>query len=258
MAEIAFQPGHVFFRPDDPADRAYLLVAGEVELLAAGRRVAVFAPGDVFGEMSLIEERPHRMTARATAAGRAETLSREEFEDGLLRDPARCRAYLVSLFERLRGLAAGGDPPADAAAPDRVTLVPLTPVAARGVPEVGLTVPRLPFRIGRASSHALDRNDLDLPDDRPHTVSRSHCQLELDPAGGVRVRDRALPGHGGERRPDRRPRRHDDRPAPAGRQHAGPGRARLADPVPGGRRGRPLTPTVARWVHRLASTAEPP
>ncbi|MFO0852324.1 MAG: cyclic nucleotide-binding domain-containing protein [Gemmataceae bacterium] len=190
MAEIAFQPGHVFFRPDDPADRAYLLVAGEVELLVAGRRVAVFAPGDVFGEMSLIEERPHRMTARATAAGRAETLTREEFEDGLLRDPARCRAYLVSLFERLRGLAAGGDPPADAAAPDRVTIVPLTPAAARGVPEAGLAVPRFPFRIGRASSHALDKNDLDLPDDRPHTVSRSHCQLELDPAGGVRVRDR--------------------------------------------------------------------
>jgi CRP-like cAMP-binding protein len=110
MPEQEFIAGHVFFRPGDPGDRAYLLGAGKVELLAGTAepftRVGLFEPGDVFGEMALIEERPRTFTARAVTAGRVTPMTRDEFEHQLSHDPARARQYLRSLFERLRTLTA--------------------------------------------------------------------------------------------------------------------------------------------------------
>src|ERR1700722_899950 len=82
MTEQEFDAGHVFFRPGDSGDRAYLLHEGKVELLTgaveAYTRVGLFDPGAVFGEMALIEERPRVYTARAVTAGRATAMTRDE------------------------------------------------------------------------------------------------------------------------------------------------------------------------------------
>jgi CRP-like cAMP-binding protein len=223
MTEQEFAAGHVFFRPGDPGDQAYLLHEGQVELLAgagdAFTRVALFEPGDVFGEMALIEERPRVLTARAVTAGRANPMTRDEFERQLTHDPARTRQYLRSLFERLRSLTAriGGEiepgragppgPPADPGRPAPVELPPgpgtptgwvvvvhpLTHKAAETLPDQGLRVTRFPLRIGRAAGagerDALDLNDLWLLDGKPFNVSRNHCEIHVDGSGLV-VRDR--------------------------------------------------------------------
>lgn len=223
MTELDFAAGHVFFRPGDPAGRAYRLLAGEVEVLAGppdrAVRVGLFGPGDVFGEMALVEERPRAATARATTAGRAAAMSREEFEQLLTTDPVGARRYLCSLFERLRSLSAqvageialADDPagewvalgtaaglpelptPAGHATGWAAVLHPLTRKAAQTLPDEGLRVARFPFRIGRASDahepEALDLNDLWLLDAIPFNVSRNHCELVAG-RGGVSVRDR--------------------------------------------------------------------
>jgi CRP-like cAMP-binding protein len=214
MTEQHFAAGHVFFRPGDPGDRAYLLLAGEVELLAgAGEpftRVGLVGPEEVFGEMALIEERPLTLTARAVAAGRACPMTRDEFEHLLTTDPARTRQYLRSLFERIRVLTArlGGDvPPAPpgprgpaelppgpgAPAGWVVVLHPLTRKAAETLPDEGLRVTRFPLRIGRAAGakerDALDLNDVWLLDEPPYNVSRNHCEIDVGRDGPV-VRDR--------------------------------------------------------------------
>lgn len=110
MTEQEFAAGYVFFRPGDAGDRAYLVRAGEIELLAGTdelfTRVALFVPGDVFGEMALVEERPRDFTARAVTSGRISPITREEFEHQLVHDPAVTRQYLRSLFERIRILTA--------------------------------------------------------------------------------------------------------------------------------------------------------
>src|SRR5262245_18614413 len=141
MATRTFATGDTLFRAGDPADRAYLMESGQVEILDGTTRVALLGKGEVVGEMALIEERPHARSARAVSAGSAQSLSREEFEHGLLHDPKRCRDYLVRLFERLRTLSerAPESPPAvtSAAAP-RVTLHPLTHKSAETLPDDGL------------------------------------------------------------------------------------------------------------------------
>ena len=95
MNDQEFAVGHVFFHAGDPGDQAYLLNGGQVELLAGQaapyKRVGLFGAGDVFGEMSLIEERPRVFTARAVTAVKATPITREEFEHQLTHDPARTR-----------------------------------------------------------------------------------------------------------------------------------------------------------------------
>ncbi len=226
MTEQAFEAGHVFFRPGDSGDRAYLLHDGQVELLTgsvqAYTRVGLFEPGDVFGEMALIEERPRVYTARAVTAGRATTMTRDEFEHLLTHDPARTRQYLRSLFERLRSLAARltgevelvGErapsalvPIAEPVRPTPLELPvgtgkpagwvivvhPLTRKAAETLPDAGLLVTRFPLRIGRVTDpnerEALDLNDLWLLDNMPYNVSRNHCEIDVGREGPV-VRDR--------------------------------------------------------------------
>ncbi len=233
MADVRYAAGTFIFRAGDPGDRAYRLEAGQVELLAgpaeAPVRAVVLGPGDVFGEMSLIEERPRSMSARAVTDSAASLMTRDEFERLLTADPARTRQYLRSLFERLRTLAAHADvaePPAVAraaalaagaddeelpealpvgpvdlpTAPDfgvaaglAVVVHPLTRRAAETLPDDGLRVTRFPLRVGRAAdaaeADAFDLNDLWLLDTKPYHVSKNHFAVELDGRGAV-VRDR--------------------------------------------------------------------
>jgi hypothetical protein len=201
MSERHFQPGEVFFRPGDASDTAYLIQSGQVEVLFGDpkkpARSAVLGPGMVFGEMALIEERQHFATARAVTAGAATTMDRAQFERDLLQDPARCRAYLRNLFERLRQLSgAFGDAPVppSPAAKHRVIIRPLTRKTAEVLPDDGLTVTQFPFRIGRASESderaALDLNELWLLDRKPFTVSRNHLLIDRAEDGGLVVIDR--------------------------------------------------------------------
>ncbi|HEY2784622.1 MAG TPA: cyclic nucleotide-binding domain-containing protein [Fimbriiglobus sp.] len=229
MDEQAFSAGHLFFQPGDPGDRAYLVHSGQVEILAGPpdgyRRLNVIGPDEVFGEMSLVEERPRALTARAVTDGRVTPLTRDDFERQLIADPPRCRHYLRSLFEKLRtlsarlaemGPAAGdthlpADPSGEAAPhvgpyelptgdqgqslPDgwSVVLLPLTRQAAKTLPDEGIRITRVPFRIGRTAGarepESLDLNDVWLIDSKPFSVSRNHCEIALS-KNGLIARDR--------------------------------------------------------------------
>lgn len=226
MSELVFNAGHVFFHSGDSGNQAFLLNQGQVELLTGTAepfsRVALFEPGDVFGDMALIEERPRLYTARAVTAGRATPMTRDEFEHQLAQVPGSIRQHLTSLFERLRSLTARladeGEPvhtgttnvPVLVERPGRpapiefpqvhgrparwvVIVHPLTRKAAQTLPDEGLLITRFPLRIGRATApdekEALDLNDLWLLDEKPYTVSRNHCEIDVTYDGPL-VRDR--------------------------------------------------------------------
>jgi Cyclic nucleotide-binding domain/FHA domain len=232
VPEKHFRKGEVLFRAGDVADSAYRVREGTVEILGgtAPREILVaqLGPGEVFGEMALVEERAHTLTARAASDGSAATMSRAEFEQGLLHDPELRRQYFKSLFERLRAVTDRLADPSDTvvlepveesvpaavpqaaseAAPEAVAraapaapavtvelvIYPMTARAATCVPAEGLKVIRLPFRIGRAAGkhedEASDVNDLWLPDVKPFSVSRNHLLIDRKPDGGYFVRDR--------------------------------------------------------------------
>ncbi len=206
MNDQNFAADSVIFRPGSPGKCAYLIKEGEIELLREGNvRVAKMGPGEVFGEMSLIEERPRSMTAKALTRVKLTALAREEFEKLLTADPDMFRMYLKALFERLRGLSASeinldaqdddipiAEPVIDEVSPT-VVIHPLTRKAAETLPDDGLEIPKFPFRIGRASEdhemEPLDLNDLWLLDVEPFNISRNHAAISIV-RGSVVIGDR--------------------------------------------------------------------
>lgn len=190
MNENQFAAGAIIFQPGDPGTRAFLIREGTVELLKREGTppIAVLGPGEVFGEMSLIEERPHGLFARAATKVKAHGLTREEFEQMLTTDPATFRTYLKTLFERLRMLSARFEAAQVEHAPAAaktvtVTIHPLTRRAAETLPPEGLVITKFPFRMGRAAeareNDRLDLNDLWLLDQEPFHVSRNHAAITL-------------------------------------------------------------------------------
>jgi CRP-like cAMP-binding protein len=203
MDLLSYPAGAFIFSAGDPAARAFQIRSGTVQLLNGTDerpvRLAQLGPGEVFGEMSLIEERPHSLTAQAVTDLEVVGLTRLEFESLLVTDPGALREYLKTLFERLRSLTqqvAAANPGQVAALAVRranVTIHPLTRRAAATLPVEGLRIEKFPFRIGRAAADyeklPLDMNDLWLNDQSPFNISRNHALVEIV-EGKVVVKDR--------------------------------------------------------------------
>jgi CRP-like cAMP-binding protein len=73
-ASETFEPGTVVVRQGRPADDLYVVVEGSFDVTSSGGRasrptfVRALGPGDVFGEIGLLQARPRTATVTATTA----------------------------------------------------------------------------------------------------------------------------------------------------------------------------------------------
>ena len=107
LRPLRFRAGTVIFNADDVGSIMYIIIQGAVKIFIPatdGREVvlAVHRTGDLFGEMSLLDDQ--RRSASATALEDTEmvSLSRQDFQSVLNRHPEACRAILDVLVKRLR------------------------------------------------------------------------------------------------------------------------------------------------------------
>lgn len=116
-----YHDGEVIFAEGDGAAAAYVLVEGNVELQQSSSAgpvtLAFLQPGETFGDMSVIEGKPHQATARAVGPAVVEIVSRDEFLGSLRGAPLSALGLIQSLIGRLRGMNAravqpAGTPPA--------------------------------------------------------------------------------------------------------------------------------------------------
>jgi CRP/FNR family cyclic AMP-dependent transcriptional regulator len=102
---VAFDPGMRLFRQGDPGDAAYLIIAGEAEVIAetpAGPLVlATLGANEIVGEMAILGNVPRAATVRAK--GRLITLriSKEPFMRMVREFPSMAVAMMQELAERL-------------------------------------------------------------------------------------------------------------------------------------------------------------
>lgn len=112
-----YHDGEVIFAEGDGAAAAFVLVEGNVELQqsssAGAVTLAFLQPGETFGDMSVIEGKPHQATARAVGPAVVEIVSRDEFLASLQGAPRSALGLIQSLIGRLRGMNARAAQPAN-------------------------------------------------------------------------------------------------------------------------------------------------
>lgn len=95
-------PGEVLTRQGEQGAVAYIIVTGEAEVIRDERILARLGPGDVVGELGLLDGGPRAATVRTTAPTRVLALAAEDFQ-GLLGDlPELSLQVLAVLASRLR------------------------------------------------------------------------------------------------------------------------------------------------------------
>lgn len=211
MREKSFGQGEVIFREGTEGNEAFRILEGRIEISihVAGQGdvpLGHLVPGDIFGEMALLDDKPRSATARALEPTRLHLMNVEEFNDLFLSDPSALAPFLSSFFERLRNtnellrrelesrkvtprevhqLLEQGAAAASHEALHALPKITLTPgnkeTRKSGAPEI-LVLDRLPFRIGRRQAgegaDILSANDLALRDQYPYQISRNHCAIE--------------------------------------------------------------------------------
>lgn len=94
--------GSVLTREGAAGGIAYIVVSGQAEVLRSGRRLAVLGPGDVVGELSLIDQQPRSATVRAVSDVEILQLDALDFNRMLQKVPEVGRKLLSALASRLR------------------------------------------------------------------------------------------------------------------------------------------------------------
>jgi len=99
--------GEVVFREGDAGRDLFVLLQGEMEVIKQSKslresRVAVFGPGDWFGEMSILDIMPRSATVRAVAPARVMKMSASDLENLYRKD---VKAYAIVVLNIAREMS---------------------------------------------------------------------------------------------------------------------------------------------------------
>lgn len=202
MRQFHFAAGETIFNEGDLSDYAYLIWSGRVEVTRqtqhGPQRLAILSKDEFLGEMGVIEDRARSATALALEPTVCSAVTKEEFVEMLHTRPQEAMDLLRVLFDRLRTMndeliqlqnAQGIPEPKDF----EITLTPTTAEMERVLPQEGILLNRLPYRIGRSphnrTSALLVVNELVLPETSAFFISPNHISIERQGAQII-VRDR--------------------------------------------------------------------
>jgi HEAT repeat protein len=99
--EHLFAEGDLIAAEGEPGETTYVIVEGEVDVVADGRTLAVRSSGEVIGEMSVISSRPRVASLRAKSDVRVLEIHKSAFEAILRERPDTALALMRVLCERL-------------------------------------------------------------------------------------------------------------------------------------------------------------
>lgn len=144
-----FPAGQVICAAGEPGDSAYVIEAGSVEVLSATDQfIATMGPGELFGEMALLDQLPRTATVRALTPVTMLRIDRAHVQELLRRTDPVIRHLLTLLLERFRQRTASG------AAPGR-----LPGKAPEGHDETSAT---RTLMLAQELAYALDNDGLDI------------------------------------------------------------------------------------------------
>jgi len=102
MERRSFKEGETIFTAGDASDCAYLIVVGSVHVHLPSGRTKVLGPGEIFGEMGLIDSRPRSATVVAAEYCVFASYSEDELLNSIKTHPDEAVAFIKALISRLR------------------------------------------------------------------------------------------------------------------------------------------------------------
>lgn len=228
--KMRYRAGDALFREGDPGDFACLILEGsfEVRRSVGGDSVVLgeLGPGDLTGEMGVLENLPRSATVAARTDACVEVIPAEAFAEWIAARPDAARRLLTRQSAKVRSLTEEVgrlyaalrrfDPQAESPSlgensptpsPARPTVAPPPAVILKPSPAVRrialrclgaagdaqVLVRRLPFRAGRRAPEIgqieNDAQTLLVDDAFPFRVSVNHFAIIEDPKLGLAVRD---------------------------------------------------------------------
>lgn len=193
-----FAPGEIILRENEPGESAYYVDAGKVAVYkdSPGGQVhiAYLGPGNIFGEMSMVDDLPRSASVRAVEPTTAHEFHRDDLYAAIRDNPALFSTFMKSIFNRLReanrliaAMPARGPQAAataglkDSGAKDaRFSIEGLTPEAVAAMPASPFPIKAFPFKIGRKSNDPFVYNHLEIEDRDPAQIARHHVSLVFD------------------------------------------------------------------------------
>jgi CRP-like cAMP-binding protein len=117
---VDFPDGRVVFIRGDAGDRAYIVESGLIDIREGGRVIETMEPGEIFGEMALIDGEPRSASAVAVGPTRLIALDRATFHRLVRDNPDFALDVMRLMSRRLRARFAGEQPP-------EITPIPVAP-----------------------------------------------------------------------------------------------------------------------------------
>jgi CRP/FNR family transcriptional regulator, cyclic AMP receptor protein len=100
--EIDVPEGRVFIRQGEPGMECFVIAEGRAKATVRGSRSASLVPGDVVGEMSLLDQGPRSATVTASTDMHLLGLSSRSFSALITRVPLVARRIMAELAGRVR------------------------------------------------------------------------------------------------------------------------------------------------------------
>ena len=102
-----FFSGEVLFSEGDAGGTAYILKKGNVTLTRNthngwSKEIATVGSGNIIGELSMIENVPHSVTAKANEDGEAVVLTQDEYKERLQKSDKVLAMVMHALTAKLR------------------------------------------------------------------------------------------------------------------------------------------------------------
>lgn len=84
-SKVNYEPGEIIFKKGDEGEFVYTIIQGNVEIIKEdeddGEKIlAVLGPGDYFGEMALMSDKPRNATVRTVNSVEVMTIARNDFK----------------------------------------------------------------------------------------------------------------------------------------------------------------------------------
>lgn len=102
--EVDVPAGRVLMKEGEPGREFYVIIDGAVRIERGGQLLRTMGPGEFFGDIALVVERPRIATATADADSQMLVLGHREFHSLMDRFPSIRISVLESIAHRLADL----------------------------------------------------------------------------------------------------------------------------------------------------------